>query len=601
LTINTATSSTSNVTICASSGAYSWNGNSYSSSGSYTFSTTNANGCDSTAILNLTVTSYLATPAASVTQPTCASATGTIIVTTPIGDGITYSIGGAYQSSPVFSGVTAGTYAVSVQSGAGCTSAANGSATVNAQPQVPGTVSVSGLTNVCAIIGTVTTTTYTATASGATGYTWTVPANTVLVSGQGTATITVRFLSGFATQPNKQIRVTATSSCGSSAQKIYYLSAQLPGTPSPIVASTSNVCPSIGTGVAITYRIAKVMGAASYIWTAQNGTTNVTNVNGAGENDTLIAVTFENNFSSSNITVQSVNDCGVSGIRSLTVFRNNPSTPGLISGPANACAYIGETGVNATYTVTANASVVSYTWTIPQGATNVSGQGTNSISFRYPAGYTGGSISVTASNGCGTSGTRSLSIAVLAPSYPGQIDVINLSACPNRSYSYTVSGLPSNATSLQWTVPAGGTIVSGQGTNSIVVNYGSGVVNGNVSVVAVNNCGSSLPRNSNVKLSACPSGFAGNTGNKALTLNTEEPLQTALFPNPSASSFHLQLKGNNQEAVSIRVLDAQGRVVKSYREAAIGTIQFGNDLKAGVYMVEVKQGNAVKTTRVVKY
>ena len=595
----TVTTSSSNTTTASACDSYTWSVNSqtYTTSGTYS----SVSGCH-TELLVLTINSNLANPIASITQPTCATATGTITVTTPVGDGITYSIGGSYQSSPVFSGLTAGTYTISVQSGAGCTSASNGSATVNAQPQVPGAVSVSGLTNVCAIIGTSTTTTYTASAAGATGYTWTVPANTVLVSGQGTATITVRFLSGFASQPNKQIRVTATSSCGSSAQKIYYLSALLPGTPAAIVASTANVCPSIGTGVAITYRIPKVMGAASYIWTAQNGTTNITNVNGAGENDTLIAVTFENNFSSSNITVQVVNDCGVSGIRSLTVYRNNPSTPGLISGPANACAYIGETGVNATYSIAPNATVVSYTWTIPAGATNVSGQGTNSISFRYPQGFSGGSISVTATNGCGTSGSRSLTISVLPPSYPSQIDVINLSACPNRSYSYSVSSMPSNATSLHWEVPVGGTIVSGQGTTSIVVNYGSGLINGNVSVIAVSNCGASLARNSNVKLTACAPGFAGNTNNKSISITGgEEMLQTAVFPNPSASSFNLQLKGNSQEAVSIRVLDAQGRVVKSFRETAIGTINFGNELKAGVYMVEVKQGNALKTTRLVKY
>ena len=52
LTINNATSSTTDVTACDS---YDWNGTTYTASGSYTFTTTNAAGCDSTATLNLTI------------------------------------------------------------------------------------------------------------------------------------------------------------------------------------------------------------------------------------------------------------------------------------------------------------------------------------------------------------------------------------------------------------------------------------------------------------------------------------------------------------------------------------------------------------------
>ena len=52
LLFNKSTTSTSNVTDCDS---YSWNGTTYTASGSYTYSTTNSNGCESTATLNLTI------------------------------------------------------------------------------------------------------------------------------------------------------------------------------------------------------------------------------------------------------------------------------------------------------------------------------------------------------------------------------------------------------------------------------------------------------------------------------------------------------------------------------------------------------------------
>ena len=56
LTINNSSSSTTDVTACDS---YDWNGTTYTNSGTYTFVTTNASGCDSTATLNLTITVYI--------------------------------------------------------------------------------------------------------------------------------------------------------------------------------------------------------------------------------------------------------------------------------------------------------------------------------------------------------------------------------------------------------------------------------------------------------------------------------------------------------------------------------------------------------------
>ena len=52
LTITNSSSSSEAVTACDS---YDWNGDTYTASGTYTFETTNAVGCDSTATLNLTI------------------------------------------------------------------------------------------------------------------------------------------------------------------------------------------------------------------------------------------------------------------------------------------------------------------------------------------------------------------------------------------------------------------------------------------------------------------------------------------------------------------------------------------------------------------
>ncbi|WP_223052024.1 T9SS type B sorting domain-containing protein [Flavobacterium coralii] len=104
----------------------------------YNVTVQNADGCIS-APVNITVNPAPAAPAqavATVTQPTCTTVTGTITITSPTGTGLQYSIGGAYQSSPIFSGLVPNTYNVTVQNAQGCISTPV-SVTVNPAPAAP--------------------------------------------------------------------------------------------------------------------------------------------------------------------------------------------------------------------------------------------------------------------------------------------------------------------------------------------------------------------------------------------------------------------------------------------------------------------------------
>jgi len=86
-----------------------------------------------------------AAPTGSATvQPTCALATGTIVVTAPVG-AYQYNIdGGAWQASVTFAGVTAGSHNILVRSTADntCVSAPT-AVTVNAQPSPPAALTAS--------------------------------------------------------------------------------------------------------------------------------------------------------------------------------------------------------------------------------------------------------------------------------------------------------------------------------------------------------------------------------------------------------------------------------------------------------------------------
>jgi hypothetical protein len=348
--------------------------------------------------------------------------------------------------------------------------------------------------------------------------------------------------------------------------------------------------------VPITFRINKVLSATSYIWSTQQGTTNVINPNGSGVNDTIISVTFNSNYTSSLITVQAVNDCGVSGIRSFSLTRNNPPTPCLISGPTNICEYIGTGSITVTYSVNPIAGVTNYNWTVPAGASNIVGQGTPVISFKFPPGYRSGNISVSASNGCGVSGLRSLSLLSLNPAMAGIADVIMLSGCPNRVYSYTLSRFSLNSTGMIWTVPTEGTILSGQGTNSITVSYPNTTVSGFVTVSGLSNCGQSQPRLINVKLTGCPTAVTGKTD-----AIENRNWDVRFFPNPTKSTFNLQVSSTSREAFSVKVFDVQGRLIKTMEVFASENNNFGNELKSGTYMFEITQGKEKKTVRGVKY
>jgi len=123
LTINQPTSSTTSVTICQNQLPYQWNGVSYTASGTYTFITRNAVGCDSTATLILTVVQTIYGPVDSTTI--CANAL-------------------PYQ----WNGITinaAGTYTKTLQSVAGCDSIA----TVVIATQPVATARVSGGNPIC--------------------------------------------------------------------------------------------------------------------------------------------------------------------------------------------------------------------------------------------------------------------------------------------------------------------------------------------------------------------------------------------------------------------------------------------------------------------
>jgi hypothetical protein len=78
-------------------------------------------------------------------------------------------------------------------------------------------------------------------------------------------------------------------------------------------------------------------------------------------------------------------------------------------------------------------------------------------------------------------------------------------------------------------------------------------------------------------------------------------LKVTVLPNPSPTVFTIITSSNSEKALSIIITDVQGRVVeRKVNIAANGTLQVGSKLSAGVYFVEVTQGEQKQVIKLVK-
>ena len=77
-------------------------------------------------------------------------------------------------------------------------------------------------------------------------------------------------------------------------------------------------------------------------------------------------------------------------------------------------------------------------------------------------------------------------------------------------------------------------------------------------------------------------------------------LSISLSPNPSNSYFTLRVKATEQGAIEIRVIDVNGKSLFTAKGMAEQAFRFGESFAPGVYMIEVRQGDEVKTVKAVK-
>jgi Bacterial Ig domain/Secretion system C-terminal sorting domain len=264
--------------------------------GTYNYTVTNSIGCVSPASANVVINAQPAATApvvGAITQPTCAVATGSVVLSGLPAGSWTINPGAISGSTPstTIASLAAGTYSYTVTNAAGCTSPASGNVVINAQPAQPTAPSVGTITQpTCAaptgsvvlnglpagswtimpgnIAGTGTSTTITGLAGGtynymvtnAAGCTSIASANIVIVAATGccstTTPPTVALTSptnGSVTSTNLNFAATAADADGTvSAVNFYWVTGVTKtGVITRVLLGTDNTAPYTFTWVNI--------------------------------------------------------------------------------------------------------------------------------------------------------------------------------------------------------------------------------------------------------------------------------------------------------------------------------------------------------------
>jgi len=91
---------------------------------------------------------------------------------------------------------------------------------------------------------------------------------------------------------------------------------------------------------------------------------------------------------------------------------------------------------------------------------------------------------------------------------------------------------------------------------------------------------------------------ANDDNEKAIAVTNE--LKVQAYPNPTANEFTLRLEGFSNEKLNIIVTDIMGRKVYQAEGSGNKLYHFGNSFMAGIYNVQVVQGDRKQTIKVIK-
>lgn len=462
-------------------------------SGSVTVNGQNDCGTGSTYSLAVTV---IPLPGSSTTingpVSVCPNQTGVIFTTPVIAGASTYSwtlpSGGSITSGPgtnsvtvSFSGATSGNVDVVGINSCSLPGTSSASYFLNVDPLPDPAGAINGFATVCqndtvvydiALLGNTNT------------YTWTVPSGAVILSGNGTNIITVKYPPG---SSSGNVSVYGVNACGNGTSSLLAVTVNpLPDNATAIVGALT-LCAGTSNQ---NYSVSGITNATSYTWSVPTGFT----ISGTATSNSIY-VDLANDAVTGVISVHGTNDCGDGSASSFTVTVSpKPDHAGTIGGNATVCQ-----GQNSViYSVSAIQYATGYSWTVPPGASIVSGANTDMITVDFSNSASSGSITVVGTNAC-LNGLSADTFVVTVDPLPDPSGIITgdvtITICPVQTgITYSITPV-NNAAAYMWTVPSGAVIASGSNTNVIVVNYSDTAVSGNITVTPANACGNGVASN----------------------------------------------------------------------------------------------------------
>ncbi|MEI7897929.1 MAG: hypothetical protein WCJ26_12900, partial [bacterium] len=337
------------------------------------------------------------------------------------------------------------------------------------------------------------------TTAGMANYQWSVSAGGTITGGTGSNSVDVAW-TGSGTQ---QVLLNYTDINGCTAASPSAFPVTVNTRPVPTIAGPGAVCINTGT----TY--STEAGMTGYTWNISAGGTILS---GAGTNS--VSVSWSTSvLHTIDVNYTNANSCVAATATSLPVTVNPRPAP-VVSGPGSAC-------ISSTATYSTAPGMTGYTWNISAGGTITAGSATNSIDVSWnTAGGQSVSLNYTDANGCSAPSPTAFPVTVNPR--PAPVATGPSSVCTNSNATYsTAAGM----TNYLWSVPAGGTIISGSGTSTINVLWNT---SGNHAVVLnytdANLCDASVATNYPVTVHLRP--IPAIAGPPSICINTSGTYST---------------------------------------------------------------------------
>ncbi len=410
--------------------------------------------------------------------------------------------------------------------------------------------------------------------------------------------------------------------CDSIATLVLTVSSTIPAAPSTITQLLlDNTC---GARV-YRYTATAVTGATAYTWilpTSIGGVSGVVVDSGDVNTSRIIRLKYASNLAAiigDTIRVNAIQGSCPGAFKpiKLTNAALSIPTPSAINGTPTACIgnIVTYTVIAGTVTTTSQVAASVYRWTIPANTViTASPADSSSITLQFNTGYVGGSITCKGQIACGIqSVAKTLSMQYVTPTPTAIASSTGLyNACIGTPITFTATVAAPSATQVaasvyRWTIPANTVITSatpvGTGVGdslSVTVQFNTGYTGGNITVKGQTACYAGTAKSQALTHTGCPVGttppLITKVGNETIKFDA------SIQPNPTTSSFNLQVISSIiSNSVKAKIMDVQGRLIKTLTFASEGKVNFGNELNPGVYMIEVREGDRVKTLRVVKY